>query len=83
MNALSEIKNRFGHVLKEMVEDPADLLEMIRPAQDSKFGDYQANCAMPMKNLMGKPPREIADEKKQNAAVSLFVREWGANNPSC
>ena len=62
MNALSEIKNRFGHVLKEMVEDPADLLEMIRPAQDSKFGDYQANCAMPMKNLMGKPPREIADE---------------------
>ena len=45
-----------------MVEDASDLLEMIRPAQDSKFGDYQANCAMPMKNLVGKSPRQIADE---------------------
>ena len=62
MNALSEIKYRFGQVLKEMVEDASDLLEMIRPAQDSKFGDYQANCAMPMKNLVGKSPRQIADE---------------------
>ena len=51
MNALSEIKSRFDQVLNQMVDDPSNLLDMIRPAQDSKFGDYQANCAMPMKNI--------------------------------
>ena len=79
MNALSEIKYRFGQVLKEMVEDASDLLEMIRPAQDSKFGDYQANCAMPMKNLVGKSPRQIADEiisKLQTSYVRKSLKRY-------
>lgn len=62
MNALAEIKNQFASVLAEYVDDPDRLLAMIRPAQDPKFGDYQANCAMPLKNQVGKPPREIAAE---------------------
>ena len=62
MNALTEIKSRFQKVLDDLVDDPRDLLGMIRPAQDGKFGDYQANCAMPMKNLIGKPPRDIAND---------------------
>ncbi len=62
MNALSQIKNRFKPVLDSMVDDSADLLGMIRPAKDSSFGDYQGNCAMPMKNLLGKSSREIANE---------------------
>src|SRR5436190_5496823 len=33
---------------------------MIRPAQDAKFGDYQANFAMPLGKQLGKPPRDIA-----------------------
>ncbi len=60
MNALSEIKNRFKPVLDSMVDDSADLLSMIRPARDERFGDYQANCAMPLKDRLGKPAREIA-----------------------
>ena len=35
---------------------------MVKPAQDSKFGDYQANCAMPLGKQLGRPPREIAAE---------------------
>lgn len=62
MNALSEIKSRFQQVLDGMVDDSSSLLEMIRPAQDSKFGDYQANCAMPMKGILGEPPRKIAEQ---------------------
>ncbi|MCH2181897.1 MAG: arginine--tRNA ligase [Mariniblastus sp.] len=62
MNALSEIKSRFKRVLDQMVDDSSSLLEMIRPAQDSKFGDYQANCAMPMKGMLGEPPRKIAEQ---------------------
>lgn len=45
-----------------MVDDTAPLLEMIRPTNDPKFGDYQANCAMPLKKLLGKESREIAAE---------------------
>lgn len=62
MNILPELKSRFRCVLSELVEDPADLLAMIRPAQDAKFGDYQANVAMPLGKTFGKPPREIAAE---------------------
>ena len=36
------------------------LVEMVLPGQDPKFGDYQANCAMPLGKILGKPPREIA-----------------------
>lgn len=63
MNLLKEIKNRFTPALSELVEDRElpGLLAMIRPAQDAKFGDYQANCAMPLGKRMGKPPRELAE----------------------
>ena len=60
MNILLELKSRFRGVLTQLVEDPTDLLAMIRPAQDAKFGDYQANVAMPLGKMLGKPPREIA-----------------------
>ena len=62
MNILSELKSRFRAVLSELVEDPTELLGMIRPAQDAKFGDYQANVAMPLGKTLGRPPREIAAE---------------------
>ncbi len=35
---------------------------MVRPTQDPKFGDFQANCAMPLGKQLGKPPREVAAE---------------------
>ncbi|MDP6933536.1 MAG: hypothetical protein QGG40_11500, partial [Myxococcota bacterium] len=38
------------------------ILNMIRPAGDARFGDYQANCAMPLGNRLKRPPREIAAE---------------------
>jgi len=60
MNILLELKSRFRSILSELVADPAELLTMIRPVQDPKFGDYQANVAMPLGKTLGKPPREIA-----------------------
>lgn len=62
MNLLKEIKHRFTPALSDLVEDNElpDILAMIRPAQDAKFGDYQANCAMPLGKRLNKPPREVA-----------------------
>ena len=62
MNALSEIKNRFKPVLDSLVDDSAELLAMIRPSRDGGFGDYQVNCAMPLKDRLGKAPRDIASD---------------------
>ncbi|MCO6456836.1 MAG: arginine--tRNA ligase [Pirellulaceae bacterium] len=60
MNILKELRGRFEAALKGLAEEPAELLEMIRPAQDARFGDYQANCAMPLAKRLGQPPREVA-----------------------
>src|SRR5262245_2351677 len=65
MNVLAELKNRFRPALSALVPDEGqvrELLDMIRPAQDAKFGDYQANFAMPLGKRLGKPPRDIAAE---------------------
>lgn len=60
MNLLTLVRERFAAPLSTLVSDVAPLLEMIRPAQDAKFGDFQANFAMPLSKQLSKPPREIA-----------------------
>lgn len=62
MNVLALLKTRFQPALAALVPDEqaAPLLEMIRPAQDPKFGDYQANFAMPLGKQLGRSPREVA-----------------------
>src|SRR5438067_6917265 len=63
MNILSVLKQRFRTAVAPLVSEHsklAELLDMIRPAQDPKFGDYQANFAMPLGKQLGKPPREVA-----------------------
>ena len=60
MNTLLELKRRFRDALSSLVDDPGDLLDLIRPAQDARFGDYQANCAMPLGKRMGQAPRDVA-----------------------
>ncbi len=63
MRILAELRRRFRPGLEELAGSRADeLLAMIRPSQDTKFGDYQANCAMPLGKQLGRPPREIAAE---------------------
>ena len=63
MNILPALKSRFRLALRSLIEDPAEIeksLDLIRRSQDPKFGDYQANMAMPLGKKLGRPPREIA-----------------------
>lgn len=62
MNILALLQSRFAPALSALVTEPQPLLEMIRVAQDAKFGDYQANFAMSLGKQLGKPPREIATQ---------------------
>lgn len=72
MNTLAELKQRFHAALSGLVADPTDLLEMVRPAQDAQFGDYQANCAMPLGKRLGAAPREIAAQIVAQLRVDDF-----------
>ena len=60
MNVLHELQKKLAQALSGMVADPAPYAAMLKPAQDAKFGDYQANCAMSLGKALGKPPRDVA-----------------------
>jgi arginyl-tRNA synthetase len=62
MNVLEHLQGRLRQALSGLAADPEPYVAMLRPAQDARFGDYQANCAMPLGKALGKPPREIAAE---------------------
>jgi arginyl-tRNA synthetase len=62
MSILPELKERFRGALAGLVDDPTELLELIRRSQDPKFGDYQANFAMPLGKQLRRPPRDVAAE---------------------
>ena len=61
MSILAELRQRFVAPLQAVVDGEVDtLLEMIKPIQDPKFGDYQANCAMPLGKRLEQQPRAVA-----------------------
>lgn len=66
MNILAQLQTHFRTALAAVAggaltaTELAELVEMVRPSQDAKFGDYQANCAMPLGKKLGRPPREVA-----------------------
>lgn len=62
MNLLAELRQRFAVALESLEPGTADLANMVLPSQDPKFGDYQANCAMPLGKRLKQPPREIAQQ---------------------
>lgn len=72
MQIATLLKQRLATALSNLTDDTAELAEMVRTTQDPKFGDYQANCAMPLKQRLGLPPREIAEKIIQHIEVSDF-----------
>jgi len=74
MNLLAELRRRFAVALEELDEDAGALAELVLPSQDARFGDYQANCAMPLGKRLGRPPREVAEE----LIARLDLADWCA-----
>ncbi len=62
MNALAELRHRFTLALADFTSDPATFAAMVKPTQDAQFGDFQANCAMPLAKQRGTNPRTLAAE---------------------
>ena len=66
---LAELKSRLRASLSALTDDSDTLVELLRPSQNPKFGDYQANCAMPLGKRLGTPPRQVAEQIVQRLAV--------------
>jgi arginyl-tRNA synthetase len=62
MNIQLQLQERLREALTGLMPDPAPYMAMLKPAQDARFGDYQANCAMSLAKTLGKKPREIAEQ---------------------
>jgi arginyl-tRNA synthetase len=62
MNVLAELRRRFSAALAEFTSDPAPFVAMVKPSQDARFGDFQANCAMPLSRQVDMNPRELAGQ---------------------
>ncbi len=61
MGILRELQERFRAALAGH-DDIESLVDTVRRSQDARFGDYQANLAMPLGKRLGRPPREVAEE---------------------
>src|SRR5207247_10419680 len=72
MNLLQFLQQQFHQALKDLVADPAPYVAMVKPAQDARHGDYQANCAMALAKALDRKPRHIAEEIVQR----LPVGDW-------
>lgn len=60
MDFLSELRSRLRTALSSLTDSPDSFVEMLKPSQDGKFGDFQANCAMPLAKLVKQTPRDVA-----------------------
>src|SRR5438874_10290113 len=62
MTLVQLLQDKFRAALQPLVPDVEAYAAMIRPTQDAKHGDYQANCAMSLAKALAKKPRDIAQE---------------------
>ncbi|QDT16527.1 arginine--tRNA ligase [Alienimonas californiensis] len=65
MDFLDAARTRFAPALAPYLAEgttAAEFLDLIRPAKDPQFGDFQANFAMPLAKRAQRPPRELAAE---------------------
>ncbi len=60
MNLLEHLQGLFAIALRGLTADPTPFASQVQPAQNNRFGDYQANCAMGLAKQLGQKPREIA-----------------------
>src|SRR5229473_4180526 len=81
MNLLRLLQQIFDNALTGLVPDPAQYRALIKPVQDQRHGDYQANCAMPLAKVLGRKPLDIAQEIKQRLDVSGILEEPAVAGP--
>jgi arginyl-tRNA synthetase len=73
MNLLELLQQTVAEALSGLVADPLPYASLVKPAQDPRFGDYQANCAMPIAKQLDRKQREVAQEISQRLNLGSFL----------
>ncbi len=60
MDLLRRFQQTLHQALTGLVEDTATYSSQVKTTLDARHGDYQANCAMALQKVLGKPPRVVA-----------------------
>jgi arginyl-tRNA synthetase len=68
MNLLSYLQHHLHEALTGLVADPTPFAALLKPVQDARHGDYQANCAMALAKQLNRPPRDIAGQIAERLA---------------
>jgi arginyl-tRNA synthetase len=75
MNLLSQIQQKIRCALAGLVNNPEPYAAMVKPTQDPRHGDYQANCAMSLAKTLGKKPRDVAEEIAGRLDLGEFLQK--------
>ena len=78
MNLLHLIQDKFRDALHGLVADTEPYVAMIKPTQDPKHGDYQANCAMSLAKSLGQKPRDLAQKIAFSNSIDMPMPQVGA-----
>ncbi|MCC6512038.1 MAG: arginine--tRNA ligase [Pirellulaceae bacterium] len=62
MKLTETLRDRFAQALDGWVDQPQEYAQRVAPARDPRFGDYQANIAMPLEKKLGIKALEIANQ---------------------
>ncbi|MFW6058545.1 MAG: arginine--tRNA ligase, partial [Phycisphaeraceae bacterium] len=70
---MADLQATVEHALRDAVRaalgaEHADTDPLVRPATDPKFGDFQANLAMPLAKTLKQKPRDIAERIREPLA---------------
>lgn len=69
MRLIETLRERFAQALTGWVDQPAEHAQRIGPAREARFGDYQANIAMPLAGKLGMKPMDIATKIVENLKI--------------
>jgi arginyl-tRNA synthetase len=62
MNVLHLLQSKLTDALTGLVPDPSPFAAMVKPTQDPRHGDYQANCAMALAKTLDRKAPDVAKE---------------------
>ena len=81
MNLLALVQERFRAALNGLVDDVEPYVAMVKPAQDAKHGDYQANCAMTLAKALGQEAARRRPGDRRPPRPGRRARDAGDRRP--
>jgi arginyl-tRNA synthetase len=75
MNLLNFVQGAMRQALTGYAGDVDRAVAMVKPTQDAKHGDYQANFAMSLARAQGKKPAEVAQDIVNRLQLGDFLEK--------